>query len=233
MLTIPGLALVVALAGCASTYSPSSCDALDPELYTETYDPFESVNRTIYRLNLRMDKAVYEPLARSYRNVTPDPVEASVSSFYRNLKEPRNLVSSAFAGKFEVAAQSGLRFSINTTLGLFGIFDVADYMGVSYKDHDFGHMFGAWSIGDGPYVVYPFAGPSNLTATVGSVVNSRHTYVEKHIENSEHQMAVQVGSIVDTRARLLPFTDLAAEQADPYLFVRESYRQSRLDVICN
>ncbi len=143
------------------------------------------------------------------------------------------MISSLLSGRLGITAQSGIRFTMNSTVGVFGLFDFADKAGIHYSDYDFGHMFGSWGIGDGPYIVWPFTGPSNLRDSIGSATHLNVTYVEKRIKKSEHQLFVQVGSVVDSRARLLPFTDLLEQQPDPYLFARESYRQSRLNTICN
>lgn len=222
------------VAGCASTYSPTACNALeDPEEYTETYDPFESVNRAIFDWNMRSDKAIFEPMAREYKRIMPDPVETGISNFYRNLKEPRNMISSALSGELGITAESGVRFTVNTTVGLLGFIDIADSAGIAYRNYDFGHMLGHWGVGDGPYIVYPFAGSSNLRDSFGSVTHQHTTYVEKRIKKPEHQLFVQAGSFVNTRVGLLPFTDILADQPDPYLFARESYRQNRLNTICN
>lgn len=187
----------------------------------------------MFEFNESTDKAIYQPVARTYKAITPDPVETSVSSFYRNLKEPRNIVSSLLAGRTDITAESSIRFTMNSTLGLLGLIDLAGHAGIPYNDYDFGHMLGAWGVGEGPYVVWPFTGPSNMRDTAGSAIHLQVTYVEKRIKKSEHQLFVQVGSAVDSRARLLPFTELLDQQPDPYLFARESYRQARLNTICN
>lgn len=232
-LSVAVTATVLLSAGCASTYSPSACKALDPEEYTETYDPFESFNRSVFDFNLSLDKTLLAPLARGYKRITPDPVETGISSFYRNLKEPRNMVSSVLSGQLEITAKSGLRFTLNTTAGLLGFIDVADKAGINYENYDFGHMLGHWGVGPGVYFVYPVAGPTNSRDSFGSLIHLHTTYVENRIKKSEHQLLVQAGSYVNTRANLLTFTDMLADQPDPYLFARESYRQSRLDRICN
>ena len=98
-LSIVSVAFLWLLAGCATTYTPTACNYLDPEEYTETSDPFESANRVIFKWNEQSDRVIFEPVARAYKQVTPDPVEHGVSNFFRNLKEPRNMISSTLAGK--------------------------------------------------------------------------------------------------------------------------------------
>ena len=221
------------LAGCSTKYQSPACDQLDPELYVEASDPFEPVNRGIYRFNDSIDKAMFERTARMYRKVTPDTIERGVTNFFNNLKEPRNIASSLFLGKPEATAQSTLRFVLNSTVGLGGVIDVAGYSGLPYKNYTLGQAFGYWGIPSGPYLVLPFLGSSSVRDGLGDLVTHQHTYIIKNIQKSEHQLFVQQMSFIDARARLLTFTDLLEEQPDPYLFVRESYHQTSLNAACN
>ena len=224
---------VLLISGCAKNYSHTACEALDPEFYAETSDPFESINRSIFNFNLTLDKALFEPGARTYKKITNDDLEKGISNFYNNLREPRNMTAAALMGNLPGAVASGTRFVINSTFGLAGFIDIIGAAGLPYSNYDFGHVFGRWGVGEGPYLVTPIFGPTNVRDAAGFAVHTRYTYVEKHIEKSEHQLIVQQISLVDTRAKLLPFTDLLKEQPDLYLFVRESYRQTRLNTICN
>ncbi len=219
---------------CTTKYSIPGCEQLnDPELYTETSDPFESINRSVFRFNTVVDELLFEKTARKYHEITPDSVEKGVSNFFKNLKEPRNIVASTLALNFDVAAQSSLRFMMNSTFGLVGWIDLAGEAGMKYRNFGFGHTFGSWGIGPGPYLVVPFLGPSSVRDSVGSLLHKRHTYVVKHIKKSETQLLVQQISLLDTRARLLNFTDLLKIQPDQYLFARESYTQTQLNEICS
>ena len=224
---------VLLVSGCAKNYSPAACEALDPEFYVEASDPFESINRGIFNFNLTLDKALFEPTARTYKKITNDDVEKGISNFYNNLREPRNMTAAALMGNLPGAVASGTRFVVNSTFGLAGFIDIGGATGLRYSNYDFGHVFGRWGVGEGPYLVAPIFGPTNVRDAAGFAVHPRYTYIEKHIEKSEHQLIVQQISLVDTRAKLLPFTDLLEEQPDPYLFVRESYRQTRLNTLCN
>ncbi len=232
LIAVLGVLMIVA-SGCAKNYSPDLCESLDPEYYVETYDPFENMNRGIYNFNEQVDDALIEPFARSYRENTPDPVQIAISNFFNNLKEPRNTVASVMIADAQGAASSGFRFVVNSTIGIAGLIDIAGYGGVSYESTDFGQVAGHWGVGEGPYIVIPFVGPSNARDLTGSAIHNRTTYVVKRIKKDEHQLAVQNLSWMDARAKLLPFTDLLEDQPDPYIFVRESYRQSRLNAICN
>ncbi len=233
---LAGLCILMSLtlvSGCAKNYAPASCESLDPEYYVETYDPFETANRSLFNFNQALDESVVEPLARSYREGTPDGVQRSVSNFFNNLKEPRNTTAFLLMGDVPKAANSTARFVANSVFGIAGLFDVAQAGGMPYHSADFGQVFGYWGIGDGPYLVIPFLGPSNGRDIVGSAAHNRTTYVVPRIQKSEHQLFVQNMSWTDARVKLLPYTDILKEQPDPYLFARESYRQNRLNSICN
>ncbi len=220
-------------AGCAKNYAPAACDALDPELFIETEDPFESYNRAMFNFNLEFDKAVTEPTARAWRNRANKNVQRGVSNFFNNLKEPRNFFAATMMGNAEGMAGSSSRFVMNSTIGLAGFIDIGEAAGVEYADYDFGQAFGYWGIGSGPYIVLPIVGPASPRSMAGSAIHGRHTYVVSRIEKSEEQLFVQYMQWMDARSRLIPFTDIMQEQADPYIFARESYLQTRLNKVCS
>ncbi len=220
--------------GCAKNYSPNACAALDPESFVETKDSFESYNRAMFNFNLKFDRAVTAPTAYWYRTKTPKSLQRSVTSFFNNLKEPRNILAAAMMGQFDGATQSTFRFIINSTIGLGGFIDIGQAAAdLPYTDYDFGQALGYWGVGSGPYIVMPIVGPSTPRGIAGSMVHNRHTYLVSRIKKSEHQLFVQNAQWVNQRARLIPFTELLQEQPDPYIFARESYRQTRLNKVCS
>ncbi len=219
-------------AGCAKNI-PAACDALDPEFYVETEDPFESYNRAMFDFNLEFDRTFVSPTARAYRENVNENVQHSVSNFFNNLKEPRNFFAAAMMGNVESAANAAVRFTFNSTLGLAGFIDIGEAAGMPYADYEFGHALGYWGIGSGPYIVLPVVGPATPRSLVGSAVHSQHTYVVRYIKKSEEQLFVQNMQWLDARVRLFPFTDLLEKQPDPYIFARESYQQTRLNKICS
>lgn len=220
------------LAGCAANYSPKICEQLDPEFYEETRDPMESLNRSFFKFNVAVDNAVTKPVARGYRKHVPKVVQTGISNFGNFANEPRNLVSTLMQGKADESARVLLRVALNGTLGVFGLVDIAGAVGLPYKDHDIGMAFAYWGIGDGMYTVFPFLGPSNTRDTAGFLFHGKFTYAIKHIEDSDLRTTVQLTNIINARAELLPVTDIIEKQPDPYLFTRESYRQNRIQRIC-
>lgn len=219
--------------GCAKKYTPSACDALDPELYVETNDPFESYNRSMFEFNLEFDRALIAPTARLYRDHVGEPVQHGVSNFFNNLKEPRNFFAAAMMGNVEGMANSSVRFTLNSTIGLAGFIDVGQAAGIQYTDYDFGQALGYWGVGSGPYIVLPIFGPATPRSIAGSWVHNQHTYIVPRIKKSEEQLFVQNMQWLDARAKLFPFTDVLEEQPDAYIFARESYQQTRLNKVCS
>jgi len=187
----------------------------------------------MFEFNLAFDRLFVEKTARFYRTHTSEPVQQGVTNFFQNLKEPRNLIAAAMMGNVEGMAHSTARFALNTTIGLAGMIDIGQAAGMQYTDYDFGQALGYWGVGSGPYIVLPILGPSSPRAMTGALVHNRYTYLVPRIEKSEEQFFVQNLQWLDARARLLPFTDVLEEQPDPYIFTRETYRQTRLSKVCS
>jgi len=171
------LTLAVALSGCAGTRVNTqdderpwhSINEFRDQRFAEVADPWEGVNRNMYRFNFYLDKYVLIPVVNGYEYVTPTFVQNRVSGFYNNLNEVRNLSNSVFQLKGKESATTLGRFVTNSTIGLGGMFDPASKLGMPRHDQDFGKTLGYWGAGSGPYVVLPFFGPSSLRDTAGLV----------------------------------------------------------------
>jgi phospholipid-binding lipoprotein MlaA len=135
----------------------------------DVYDPFESVNRFTFVFNDFVFSNTVQPLADVYTAITPDPVEEGASNFFYNLRYPVRLASNLLQCRFKGAWVETGRFAINSTVGILGILTPADdYEGFArIKSEDLGQVFGAWGFGEGPYLVLPFLGPSNLRDFAG------------------------------------------------------------------
>ncbi len=135
-------------------------------------DPFESVNRGIYKFNDRVDKAVLRPTARVYQRVVPSFVRQSVSNAFSNVNDVRVGLNNALQGKFAVAYSDFGRVMMNSTLGVLGLFDIASEAGIEKHQEDFGQTLGWWGVGNGPFLVLPILGPSNLRDTAGLITDN-------------------------------------------------------------
>ena len=197
-----------------------------PGAYASDDDPLEPMNRAIFEFNEIIDDNVLKPIAKGYKYVTPDPVEVGISNFFSNLGEIGTITNDLLQLKFAQAGRDTMRFFLNSTLGIFGIFDVATPLGLSKNKEDFGQTLGFWGVPDGPYLVLPFLGPSSFRDGPSMLVDYEISPVEQ-LHHEERQV-LQTLDIVDTRARLLRATKILDTAAkDKYIFIRESYLQKR------
>ena len=133
------------------------------------YDPWESWNRRVYHFNYRFDEWVFLPVVRGYRYVTPGLVRTGVNNFFGNLGDVPNLLNSLLQFKGKRSLQTTGRLLLNTTVGVAGLWDPATRMGLPKQSEDFGQTLGFYGVPDGPYVMLPLLGPSNLRDTGGRV----------------------------------------------------------------
>ncbi len=188
-------------------------------------DPWEGYNRAVFAFNDGADRYLLKPLAKGYRAITPDLVEPHVANVFSNVGEIGNIVNDGLQWKWQQAANDTGRLLINSTLGLAGLFDVAQHWGMPAADgEDFGQTLAAWGVGQGPYVVLPILGPSSLRALGGLPVDIQLNPVS-HIEHVPTRNSVRGTDILVTRAALLPKEKLLS--GDKYSFIRDAYLQRR------
>ncbi len=213
-----GAILVLMAAGCATTG-------------TDSRDPFEGFNRSVYGFNQTVDEAVLKPVAKAYKAGLPEVVQTGVRNFFSNLSDVFISVNNLLQGKVIEAANDGMRFAVNTTIGGFGLLDWASEMGLEKHNEDFGQTFGRWGVGDGPYLVWPLLGSSNVRDSVGQLVDIRVDPVSNHKPNAARN-AMYVTRLVGRRADLLDASRLLEEAAlDKYVFERDAYLQRRRNLI--
>jgi phospholipid-binding lipoprotein MlaA len=183
-LTCLALILSLTLCGCAASMVNSqdevparhSISEFRDQRFADIADPWEGLNRNMYRFNYYFDKYLFLPVVSGYEFVTPTFVQKRVSSFYNNLGEVRNFTNSLFQLKGTESVTTLGRFVTNSTLGLGGFFDPATSFGLKRHDEDFGKTLGYWGAGSGPYLVLPIFGPSSLRDTGGLAVDTGITY---------------------------------------------------------
>lgn len=187
-------------------------------------DPWESVNRPIFRFNDLLDTYALKPLAQGYQAITPQFLEDGVHNMFRNVGDVGNLANDVLQAKPRAAGVDTARLMFNTTFGLLGFFDVGTKMGLHRNDEDFGQTLGYWGTGSGPYVMLPFLGPSTLRDAPSKYVDS-YTQPYRYMNNiPARNMAIGM-SIIDTRASLLSSEKLIS--GDKYVFIRNAYLQNR------
>ncbi len=224
------LAFPLILGGCATIRGKQSSDSADGSVS----DPFETYNRAVFKFNDQFDKFVLKPVAQGYSDVLPLPVRNSVTRFFNNLLAPTVIVNDLLQGKMERSASDTGRFVINSTVGLVGLFDPARRLGLRPHQADFGMTLGVWGTPAGPYIVWPFLGPSDLRDSFGLVADY-YTYPVNYLNSGNERWGLRILNAVNTRANLLGTTSVL-EQAggsNLYSFVREAYFQQRLNLIYN
>lgn len=216
-----GLASVgLLVSGCASVPHPT------PE------DPLESYNRSMFEFNETVDKVLLKPVATGYKAVTPSPVRTCVRNIFGNLGDVWSAINSMLQGRALDSINTFGRVLFNSTMGIGGCIDVATMNGAHKIPNDFGTTLGVWGVGNGPYVVLPFFGPSTVRDSiglVGDVAGGTAVYASPAaIDDVSVRNAIMALKVIDTRTNLLDADALAEDVAlDKYTFVRDAYLQNR------
>jgi phospholipid-binding lipoprotein MlaA len=197
------------LSGCASTSTPG--------------DPFEAVNRKSWDFNYQvMDKYALKPAAQGYENV-PQPIRQGVTNLLSNLSEPLYALNNLLQWKVTDSGSSVLRFVVNTTIGLVGIFDPATDMGLAKKEETFAQTFGVWGIGNGPFIMWPVYGASTARNTVGDFVDI--FVYPLSILTFEQRAGKFVLEGLDSRIEFQQYEPILDKSLDPYGYVKDVYLQ--------
>jgi len=208
------LAMALALVLGAAPMAASATDS----------DPWEGMNQRVFTFNKFMDDKFIRPVAETYREHIPRPVQRGVSNFFGNLNDVTVLLNNVLQLKFSNAATDTGRLLINTTVGLGGIMDPASAAGLERNNEDFGQTLGFWGVRSGPYLVLPFYGPSTVRDAFGlavDVYSSPINYVDDvSARNSLHMM-----DLLDARVEALQLDTMMF--GDEYIFMREAYLQQR------
>lgn len=177
-------------------FERSTLDALN------VYDPYEYWNRRVYHFNYRFDEWVFLPVVRGYRYVTPRFLRSGVSNFFSNLGDVPNLLNSLLQFKGQRSVEITGRLLLNTTIGVAGLWDPASRMGLPKQSEDFGQTLGYYGVGNGPYLMLPILGPSNVRDTGGLVVDYVADYQINFLnvpEVSSNHPEITVLRMVDKR----------------------------------
>lgn len=190
----------------------------------EISDPFEDLNRDIFIFNEKLDEKLLKPAAIAYRKVIPQFARSGVTNFFNNLEEIDTTINQVLQGEIKYAFNDAGRFVINTTIGLFGLIDVASKMGLERHEEDFGQTLGVWGFDSGPYIMIPFLGPSNprdlLSRPISSFLSGTFA-----MEDDDVKITLVGIDALETRERLLDAETLII--GDKYIFVKDAYVQSR------
>ena len=209
----------------------------------EVKDCFEGLNRATFAFNQGLDKAIFKPIAKGYRKL-PSPIRTGTGNVVSNLSNLITIPNNLLQGDFKTAGINTARLSVNTTIGIFGIFDVAQQMGFvkDYKREDYGQTLGTWGVGEGCYVVLPILGPSTVRDTVGSLTsflggdpwyNVTVKNNTQYFKDSDYYVSRGTDGL-DFRAKNLDsFDNLEKNSMDFYASVRSLFLQDRKQKILN
>ena len=202
----------------------------------EIKDCFEKINRATFAFNMALDKVLFRPVAAGYRKL-PSPVKTGTSNALSNLSNLVTIPNNILQGDLRSASNNSIRFIINTTIGIVGIFDPANALGFEkLEKEDFGQTFGAMGIGEGCYLVLPVIGPSTVRDAVGSLIsmsggdawyNVTVKNDTQYFKESDYYFS-KLTEGVDFRAKNLEsFDSLEKTSVDFYATVRSLYLQDR------
>lgn len=203
-------------AGCASTPGRTHSD-----------DPWEGLNRGVYKFNDTLDRAALKPVAKGYKKITPHWFRTGAGNFFANLSYPATIVNQFLQGKPKLGLQDTGRFLLNSTVGIAGVLDVATPLGLARNDEDFGQTLAMWGVGSGPYVTLPFFGPSSLRDAPSRVLDS-YLEPQAYIDVPwETVWGLRAFGLVNSRANLLSLDPALQRTFDPYAFIRDAWAQHR------
>ena len=216
------------------------------EKYTAN-ECFEKFSRGTLKFNQALDKAIFKPIAKGYR-VLPQPIRTGTNNFVSNLRSLLSFSNNVLQGDFKSAGNTAGRFTINTTVGILGIFDPASKMGFEKKPReDFGQTLGVWGASPGCYFVLPVLGPTTTRDAAGLIGNvfidpfyhlthNSETDIIVGNENlSEHNYYYYRGTdAVDFRSKNIEsFESLEENSIDFYASLKSLYLQNRQQRILN
>ena len=191
-------------------------------------DPFEPMNRSISRFNDVLDDNLLKPAATGYKDNVPDVVQTGVRNVFNNLSDIWSTLNNGLQLKGRDTVESLARVVVNTTVGIYGLFDVASHLNLERHPEDFGQTLGYWGMPSGPYVVLPLFGPSSVRDGVSAVGVDMPNDPVKQIDHVPTRNATTAVRLVSKRASLLKASDMLEEASlDKYAFTRDAYFQYR------
>jgi len=189
-------------------------------------DPYEKSNRGFFEFNEKLDEAILEPVADTYDVVVPEVAQTRFINFIKNAESPINIVNLFLQGRPLDSLESLLNFSINSTIGILGIFDPASKMELKTYDEDFGQTLGIWGFEEGSYWMTPILGPYTTRHTVGDLIDNLFNPLT-YIDNGASRYGIKIFDKIQERSDLSPLEDELYGSYDPYQYIRDSYLDNR------
>ena len=213
---------------------PGDVTSLPGDEASEVHDPMEKMNRSTFERNQRFNRAVVYPVAKAYINTVPEPVRNSVENFTQNLSEPMTFANDLLQLRVGAAVATLGRFTLNSTVGVGGLFDVASKHDLPEQSGDFGQTLYVWGMRKSPYLVVPLIGPTNVRDLFGTTVDVAATIPAGGLLPTQYATAVNnvsVAGTVTTPMSKLGEADqlkqLEDTSIDPYIMLRSVVQQKR------
>ena len=208
-----------------------------------TEECFEKTSRAIFKFNMAFDDAILEPIAKGY-NKLPEPIKDSTSNFTSNIGMLLSIPNNLLQGNFEQLGHSIGSFVVNSSLGVLGLFNPAEKLGLKPHKEDAGQTLGAYGVNSGCYFVIPILGPTTVRDSFGMIAD---TFIDPfaHITIREHELfgasgnsldyyAIRGTTAIDFRAdNDTNFTSLEKNSLDLYSSLKSVYLQNRENKIKN
>lgn len=201
---------------------------LPPDDSVPICDPFECINRRIFTVNDKVDCYIAKPVATLYNKIMPVPLNLGIHNFFNNLATIPTLANDLLQLHIGQAVSDLGRLIINSTVGILGLFDVGERVGLPFYSNDFGLTLARWGWRNSTYIVFPFWGPSTIRDMVRRPVDYFCFSVYPAIHPLTARYTLYGLSVIDTRAQLLKMQCVLDEAAlDQYVFFRSAYMQNR------
>ena len=214
-----------------ATESQDFLEDFEAEFHPNVNDPLIGYNRFMHTINWGIYDYAFSPLLDAYRTAMPQGYQLGIYNFFDNLAFPLRFTASLLSGELKFAMDELGRFVLSSTVGLFGLMDVASQNGLYSHHNDFGITFGKWGIGSGFHFVIPILGPSNLRDAIAPPLNM-FAYPTNYIEPAMAAISVDIVSTGNYMARHKSTLDSMRETSlDSYLLFRDSYEQRRAELI--
>lgn len=234
MITLRRYSSVLAIVALVAVGACSSLPQSDYDRKATANDPFEPVNRTIFDVNDFLDRLLIRPMAELYRALIPPPLRDRVAMILKNMGEPVVMANNLLQGELEKAGTTFERLVVNSTVGVGGTFEVASGWGLDKQAGDFGQTLHVWGLGEGPYLVLPLFGPSNVRDAIGLGVDtlmSPWKYIVKYGDTTTQDtfsIADMTATALSRReANIEGYDALREGSLDFYAQMRSVYRQYR------
>ena len=225
---VAGLAML-GVVTCNSSFAASNeTNQADDEAEVAVKDPYETFNRHTFAFNEALDTNLLQPVARFYNKIVPKPLNKGITNFFLNLNTVSTIADDFLQFNFYQMTNDLWRLTINTTVGVGGLFDIATRMKLPYYANDFGMTLATWGYRNSNYIVLPFYGSYTIRDGLSLPVDYYLLSAYRYIEPPRLGYALYAVSVVDWRAQTLQFNDLMdAAALDKYVFVRNAYLQRR------